>query len=142
MRSVGLMLLLAFSFILHGKSQVTGLEYFLNSDPGVGRGNPLSISSGTSVSGEFNIPLKTLGAGFHQLGLRVFDKDGRTSQTYLHPFYLLPTNSPQIVEVEYFIDKDPGQGKGTKIAYKEDESGYLNYTIPLSTIAEGHRLLG
>lgn len=142
MRSVGLMLLLAFSFILQGKSQVTGLEYFLNSDPGVGRGTPLSISSGTSVSGEFNIPLKSLEAGFHQLGLRVFDKDGRTSQTYLHPFYLLSTNSVQIAEVEYFIDKDPGQGKGTKIPYELDEAGYLNYTIPLSTIDEGHHLLG
>lgn len=142
MRSVGLMLLLAFSFILPGKGQVTGFEYFINSDPGVGHGTPLSISSGTSITGEFNIPLKSLEAGFHQLGLRVFDKEGRVSQTYLHPFYLLSANSSQISEVEYFIDKDPGQGKGAKIPYELDKAGYLNYTIPLSAIDEGHHLLG
>lgn len=142
MRSVWLTLFLAFSIVFSGISQITGFEYFIDSDPGIGQATSFSIGNGISVSGEFKVPLDALEKGFHYLGVRTFDSDGRVSQTYLHPFYLLSIQSGQISEVEYFVDEDPGHGKGTKIPFELDDNGYINYSIPLSTVNEGHRLLG
>ncbi|MCC5937318.1 MAG: T9SS type A sorting domain-containing protein [Lunatimonas sp.] len=142
MRILSLVIWLVLSLSFSGIGQIARFEYFIDSDPGVGRATAFSVGNGASVEGTFSIPLSSVEVGVHQLGVRTFDAQGKASQTYLHPFYLLATNGGQIDEVEYFIDVDPGFGNATKVAPAFGEDGFMNYTIPLSSIEPGHRMLG
>ena len=47
-----------------------GFEYFLGTDPGIGKAGSLDIANGNSVSGNYNLTLGQLPVGFHWLGIR------------------------------------------------------------------------
>jgi hypothetical protein len=126
---------------LPGFAQITRVEYFLNTDPGVGKGTPLQVSAAETVEQSFNIPL-TLPDGFHKVGFRAKDSSHTWSHTFFRSFYVKNQKGASIKEIEYFIDKDPGKGKANLIASSPDESGFINYKIPLSEFSEGFHLLG
>ncbi|MFN8286272.1 MAG: CARDB domain-containing protein [Chitinophagales bacterium] len=96
-------------FINSGKT-IDAAEYFFDTDPGIGHGFNLPISSGidsTSTTGGINIP-GTLNAGNHFLYVRTRSSSGLWSLYEGRKF----TVKPQIVAAEYFIDIDPGVGNG------------------------------
>lgn len=142
MRPFLIQFLLALSIVSIGKSQVVGLEYFLGDDPGIGKATSLSVNAGNTVADTYILPLSELAVGFHMVGVRAKDAQGRFSQTFLHSFYLQATNSTDITAVEYFIDIDPGHGNGKSIPIQVDEQGNIKYIVPLSDTAEGSHLLG
>ena len=121
--------------------QISRLEYFIDTDPGYGKGKAVSITAGPSIDQTFNIPLD-LSNGFHTLGIRAKSSDGVWSHTHFRTFMVKKDVPTKVVRVEYYIDKDPGYGKGKAIPLTEDEDGYLSYNIPLTDIPEGFRLLG
>src|SRR5690606_21906556 len=138
----GLLSILLALLLTVGKSQVVGFEYFIDSDPGVGNGIPLELEPGSSIGGFYNIPLNKFEQGFHRIGLRSHDIQGAYSQTLIHSFFITPSSSSQLVEVEYYIDSDPGQGNGLKIPIQMDAEGGIRYIIPLSEVNVGGHLLG
>jgi len=59
---------------------ITAAEYFFDSDPGIGNGNPLTITTpGTIVTQTFSIPEPALTLGQHFLAIRVKDQSGNWS---------------------------------------------------------------
>jgi PKD repeat protein/subtilisin family serine protease len=52
---------------------ITRVEYFFDSDPGLGNGTSLSMITGDSVQIETTIPLNNLGSGLHRLYFRARD---------------------------------------------------------------------
>ncbi len=57
---------------------ITAAEYFFDADPGVGGGNPLTITTpGNIVTQTFNITEPSLILGQHFLGIRVKDQSGK-----------------------------------------------------------------
>ena len=48
-------------------------EYFFDTDPGVGKGTPITITAGASVNMTTSIPSGNLPTGFHQLFIRFKD---------------------------------------------------------------------
>lgn len=141
MRSFFLFLFLLLNLTIV-KAQIIGFEYFMNSDPGIGKASLLTVEQNNSVEGAFTIPLAAMDLGFHRLGVRSKDINGNFSHTLHHSFYIIPATSSQLAGVEYFIDNDPGQGNGTNIPIDLDEGGDLRYVIPLSGLPEGVYLLG
>ncbi|MBN8857500.1 MAG: T9SS type A sorting domain-containing protein [Sphingobacteriales bacterium] len=103
---------------------ITGGEYFIDTDPGFGKGQPVSITPGTdltNVSFNVNISNANIATGFHNLFMRFRDANGRWSQTNVRTFYKEDINTtsntlPNITGGEYFIDNDPGHGKGQSIS--------------------------
>jgi hypothetical protein len=97
--------------------RITGAEYFFDTDPGVGHGTSLAVTTGDSVNIATNISVGALSTGFHKVFVRVMDSthvwslyEGRGF--YVQPTVVLPAAS-QISSSEYFYDTDPGQGHGT-----------------------------
>ena len=91
---------------------VNNAEYFFDHDPGPGNGTPISVSTpGVSVSFPAHIPIN-LSPGFHWLGIRVKDSDGKWSLFQRRNFYVSQpgTDLPIITKAEYFFDTDPGVG--------------------------------
>lgn len=94
------------------------VEYFIDNDPGLGMGIAIPITQDTTdISLNILIPIDSLSEGFHKLMVRARDNEGKWSMTHYRPFYKQSVypSLPQIVEVEYFFDTDPGEGQGIPV---------------------------
>jgi putative metal-binding protein/Calx-beta domain-containing protein len=95
---------------------ITRVEYFFENDPGVGNGTPITnFAPADTVLFTANISTANLTAGFHILQMRARDTTGIWGLSEKRFFYNgtdSTTNTTTIVAAEYFIDADPGPGKG------------------------------
>lgn len=100
------------------------IEYYLDNDPGYGSAISIPFAAGTDLSDiTVNIDPATLDDGIHILCLRARDVNGQWSENnrwlFAKPFadeISGPGISPDITDIEYYIDGDPGFGKGNPIA--------------------------
>jgi hypothetical protein len=126
------------------------MEYFIDADPGVGNGKPVTLSASQNINTfSFNADLTGVPNGFHRVYLRSMDAAGKWSLTnnaffdnFIVPAYAIAPAAGNITEVEYFIDVDPGVGNGSKIplAPGQDLSG-LTISINVTGLSTGvHRL--
>ena len=102
-------------------------EYFFNTDPGIGNGIPFTIPNDSSVNVDIDISVAGLEPGFHTCFVRLQDEEGQWSIYQGRTFHIQspessPQSSPEIVAAEYFVDSDPGPGKGTPISIVSGDS--------------------
>ncbi|WP_055445486.1 T9SS type A sorting domain-containing protein [Lacinutrix himadriensis] len=102
-------------------SNIAGAEYWFDIDPGFGNGNALTISGSPSETTQnFVIPLGTLDAGFHKLGLRVQNLNGTWGLYEKKIFYVFEAEENQVpaalTEAEFLYDAELGFGTGTAAA--------------------------
>ena len=98
--------------------KIMAAEYFIDNDPGVGNGTPVTFTQGDKVDFSFSVPVTGLSEGFHNLFLRVEDENGNWSLYEGRNFYVQPHQTPTDYTVdggEYFIDNEPGVGNGTAL---------------------------
>ncbi|HRH36234.1 MAG TPA: hypothetical protein PKY12_14310, partial [Catalimonadaceae bacterium] len=139
------------SFFITSSSSLTagpinGLEYFFDTDPGVGLGTKIAISPTADSSEKTSvIPITGLTAGFHTLYVRARNSQGY-GQTEARSFFVISasgSNSGPVSRMEYFIDTDPGVGLGTALtAFTAGDSVEVTrvITIPVSTTLGDHKL--
>jgi len=124
-----------------GSSQITSMEYFFNSDPGLGMGTPIPFTP--SVQVEVNnlvIDLTPLAPGFHKLFVRAKNQYGTWSLTNVWNLYKVPFagSASNMVAAEYFFNTDPGQGLGTPITVPGNSTNLdLNVVIDLTSLNPG-----
>ncbi len=98
---------------------ITRTEYYINTDPGYGNGTPVVISpAGTDGTGSFTIDISNQPIGLTIVGVRSRDSKGAWSHDNRWLIAKLPVENAKrtIKRVEYYIDADPGYGKGIAIA--------------------------
>ena len=122
--------------------QVTGTEYFIDTDPGYSKATAVSVSAGTDITAIFTVPLSLQTNGFHTVGARARDAQGHWSLTYLHSFFVLTAAATAISSTEYYVDTDPGYGKGTTAFTTQGTDGFLHFVLPLSSYPKGFHTLG
>lgn len=139
------------SFFVQGGAQTgapplaSPAEYFLDQDPGIGNGTPISLASGDTSSWSGIVPLNGLSTGFHSLFMRVLNTDGSWSQYQKRTFYLQDSTArlaAPLVAWESYMDQDPGTGNGalTYFAAPVDTAQFLA-GIPVAGLTMGaHRL--
>jgi hypothetical protein len=121
---------------------IAAIEYFIDTDPGVGMGTALTTTGGLTVSESFQIALPTLTEGFHSIFIRTQDTEGVWSMYEGRVFYIQPTvtvlETSPVVAGEYFIDTEPGVGNGTAIAsMPTGDPISLTTQVPTTGLAEG-----
>ncbi|MBS1555621.1 MAG: gliding motility-associated C-terminal domain-containing protein [Bacteroidetes bacterium] len=121
---------------------ITRVEYFFDSDPGVGNATALPVTPGTTINETYNLSTTALSAGFHTLNARVRDNTGKWSLFTTRTFYLIAnpfSNSPSvnITRAEYFYDSDPGIGNGTNIPVTANPSLNITINAPTAPLAAG-----
>ncbi|MBS1628727.1 MAG: T9SS type A sorting domain-containing protein [Bacteroidetes bacterium] len=124
-------------FFVH--PQINAAEYFFDTDPGVGLGSPLSVSTPSdTINGSYSISVRGLDGGMHRLYVRTRSTTGgRWSIAQEQSFYL----RERIVAAEYFWDSDPGEGSGMPLSVlPKDDSVQATYTIktPCTTAGVHH----
>jgi len=130
--------------------QITNAEYFIDTDPGVGNGFPIAITtSGDTVLQNFNVSTNGFALGFHNLWVRTQDNLGRWSIYMDKTFYINDTtsfvpfisNQPQIIAAEYFVDTDPGVGNGIAIPVEPGDTVLKNFNVNVMPYSIGAHYL-
>lgn len=115
------------TFFVVEASGIDSAEYYIDSDPGKGKGTPVSVSDGSSIS--FTVPTAGLTVGTHTLTFRVMTS-GSWGESISKTF--LVTSDSMIYE--WFFDKDPGVGKGNQ---KEAAAGDNIFMLPTNELKSG-----
>ncbi len=95
---------------------VTRIEFFIDDDPSFGAALAEFNPNDSPLSEiTFTAPLAGLAPGPHCLSIRSSDANGGFSTTICRTIYVLPDEAPEpdIQQVEFFLDEDPGYGAGT-----------------------------
>jgi hypothetical protein len=124
---------------------IVAAEYFWDTDPGEGKGHAITISTQKDSVHLTSTPSTSgLSAGFHNLYTRSLDSKGRWSLAEQQNVYINGSTIPvlpNIVAAEYFIDTDPGAGKGHAIVVNpQRDSVHLTQNISVSVPVGFHNL--
>ncbi len=118
---------------------IVEVEYFWDTDPGFGNGTNVPITANKDIDHNFTIPINNLSSGLHSLYIRSRDMYNRWSLHTKKNIFIIEGNQdiPNIVEVEYFWDTDPGFGNGTNVPITASTNIDHNFTIPISNLSSG-----
>jgi len=139
---------LFFSFILSSTSFsqiIDKMEYFFDTDPGVGKATPISFTSYTQVDQTFTADISSLTNGLHRLFVRAKDSTGKWSLLATRLFNVTETEkiatASEIIAMEYFFDTDPGTGNGTPVEVSANSDLSISISNDLSELEIGiHKL--
>ena len=126
------------------------MEYYVDTDPGVGAGTALTITPGPEIDEQFTIPISTMGLspGFHMLVIRSLNSDGNWGMYEQRVFYIqedagAPTPGPSdVTAMEYFIDEDPGVGMATAVAITPGSEIDINAIVSSIGLTDGFHSIG
>lgn len=122
--------------ILHAQNRV---EYFWNTDPGIGRGN---ILIGNNETFNAEIPTDYLPIGINLLGIRALDGKYASPTLLRLVFNALPYGENN-TKLEYFWDEDPGIGSATPYPIAlSGETTVLNMSLVTNEMPAGIHTLG
>ncbi len=117
---------------------ITKLEYFWDKDLGYDKASPIkNINVGDNFP---QIDFSDICDGAHLLCLRAKDNIGVWSIVITKPIYVYTIN-PRVLDMEYFIDSDPGEGNGIKVDISGDNQENATFSINTDTLTIGaHQL--
>lgn len=125
---------------------LSSYEYFFNTDPGHGQGTPVPVTvSGAVDSTSFMVDISSFQDGFHSIYVRGRDNTGAWSHLQSRTFFKfsLPPAALPLVDLEYFIDTDPGLNNGNKIAITPTtDLNNFSVAIDVSQLTQGFHKLG
>lgn len=130
---------------LHAQ-QLTAAEYFIDVDPGVGEGIPVSITAADQVDATFAADVSALPAGFHTLSTRFKNADAVWGQAVSRLFYVyggtvIIGDPAPLTAGEYFIDLDPGMGQATAFAVTPGDQATATFGVDMSAVSVGFHTL-
>ncbi len=134
---------LFFHALLFAQNLTSG-EYFFDTEPGNGKAQTFSFVSDTQVAGSIELDISTLSPGFHFLYTRVKNSTGVWSHYEGRSFYILENSTyttfdsqPNLVQGEWFLDTDPGNGKATAFSFASTGEVSKSLDIDLANLSEG-----
>lgn len=138
-----------FTIFSFAQSTINYVEYYIDQDPGLKKATPVNITpTATVTNASFSITVNTLTNGIHMLGARAQTATGVWSMTHFW-FIFKPyaqINTPgltNISRVEYYVDEDPGFGKGTAVTITPGQDlQNISFTINPSTLGKGTHIIG
>jgi hypothetical protein len=105
-------------------TNITRVEYFIDTDPGMGLATAVAITPGTNLANQtISFDPTALAPGVHIVGIRSRNANGAWSHTnylaFAKAFPPLPAEPVpgNLQQIEYFIDTDPGMGSGIQVAF-------------------------
>ena len=126
---------------------LSAAEYFMDKDPGLGKGKPISLLPADSVSILADLDVSNLPEGPHTLSVRVRNSKGVWSLYEKRSFFIietapiLPLANTQLKAYEWYVDKDPGFGKGTKLAVALTDTLVSAIDLTMLNLTDGEHVL-
>ena len=129
-------------------AQSLEVEYYWDSDPGLGAATTTTVPVSNDGSIQFSAPTTGLTPGRHRLFVRAYHKNGDNchfAPTLVKDIDVFdPVRGTNLQLVEYFWDTDPGYGNATRIDIGTSglEATLNNLSIPVANVTPGEHLLG
>jgi hypothetical protein len=126
-----LLIILCLVYTVSGaRSQnITGLWYWLDAN-GEGSAVHVSVTPSQDLTVDFSLP-ENISPGLHLLNIKAQDDGSHWSQTSRYPFCYMRFENPQVINLEYFLDTDPGTGMGTPVSFTPG-TNVTDIVIPLN----------
>ena len=116
-------------------------EYFIDSEPGVGQGINLPLTSAATIEQTFQIPLDpNISPGLHFLYLRFKDQNDNWSLIERRPFFIQEITD-EVIALEYYYDVDPGLGLANTLTVSPASTIDQVFDIGVPCLSEGQHLL-
>ncbi len=146
MKTILILLFTAVSMAaLAQNATVVQLEYFFDSDYGIGNNTVLNVTPAADGTFPFTAKITGLTVGYHKLYIRTKDSNGKWSFTAKRNVEVFtPDAKVTLVSGEYFIDADPGFGNAMPVIVSSPDSMILqSFTAATSGLPVGyHKLYG
>ncbi len=131
---------------LHAFAQtnIDRVEYFFDSDPGVGNGTALAIAVGPVQDIAASINTSGLSVGFHTLVVRARHQSGSWGIQDSRVVYVMSQTvgaTATVDAIEYYIDTDPGPGNGIPVALTAATSLNLFPSLATASLSAGFHIL-
>ncbi len=126
------------------QTNIDAMEYFFDSDPGVGNGISIPITTSASQNLNLNINTSSLAIGFHRLTFRAKHQSGSWGIQDSRTIYVASESvatTAILDEMEYYFDSDPGPGNGTPISFTAAASVNILPSLPMTSLATGFHAL-
>jgi Secretion system C-terminal sorting domain len=115
-------------------TKITAAEYFVNTDPGFGKAEPITVNTNTGAISQVLSLANTSNKGFNTLYIRTKDDLGVWSMYDRRIFYVSESTAiaaaTKITAAEYFVNTDPGFGKATAVTV-DANTGTLSQVLSL-----------
>ncbi len=131
-------LFLYLSNLLLAQSNITKIEYYIDTDPGYGFATNVSTTSSADLDFSFNADVSNLEEGIHKLFVRAKDENNNwsftKSQTFFKGFGIV---NEKIAKVEYYFDNDPGYGNATPFSFNSVTDVEITVNLDVSPLENG-----
>jgi len=131
--------------LVQSQNTITKLEYFFDTDPGIGNATIIDVTDVATLNETLNLPISSLSIGMHTLHIRYKNNLNKWGLYARQPFFIIDFSSVlgnTITQAEFFIDVDPGIGNASTVALTPgalvDET--LSIPIPNNLPAGDHIL--
>ena len=123
---------------------ITNIEYYVDADPGYGNATALTFTGTSDITSAFTVNVNALSKGLHTIGVRSKDVNGAwsmdTKWLLLKPY--VNTLTPYLNRVEYFVDNDPGYGRGVPVVMSAAQNlPNLSFTLDITNLTPGTHLI-
>ena len=128
-------------FLFLGSVNISQVEYYLDTDPGLGLATQVPITPASEINTNFNVSLQNVSDGLHLLFLRAQDGNGKWS--LLNSKFILKQSSlnTPITYLEYFYDTDPGYHNGISLAFTGSTDILCTESISTTGLSNGLHFL-
>lgn len=125
------------------KKNVTGGEYFFDTDPGYNAGTPMTVNTqDTLVMQNFTAVITTLPVGYHKLYIRTKDNNNNWSLTTRRNVEVIKSVTSLIAGAEYFFNIDSGVSNANSVSFGVPaQDGSFSFKIPIDKIPTGAHTL-
>ena len=145
MKAIYVLLVLCLNTLIAlGQNTNTEIEYFFDTDPGIGNATIVNISDAANLNETVTIPVSNLTSGAHILHMRTKNNLNKWSFYARQTFYIANFSSVlnnTITEAEYFFDTDPGIGNAEPLSISNGTSLNNTIAIPLNSVSYGIHIL-
>lgn len=122
--------------------KITQIEYFLGQEPGPGRATAQTIAAGDTVKSEISRSTSGLNGGRNYVHVRAKVAYGYWSPWQFQMIYIEDTIQPGPIEqLEYFVNKDPGPGKGTQVSISTGDTVIRTFGYNTAVLSRGQHFM-
>lgn len=135
----GVLVMMCMCCGLWAKAQIQ-VEYFWDTDPGLGSATALSVSNYDETTGTYSVTFDAnaagLSHGLHKLGMRAKSADYWSPTIF--GYVMVASDNIYADRVEYFWDTDPGYGKATPVTITTgDDATMVTFDVNVAGLDEG-----
>lgn len=131
---------------LFSQVNITRIEYYVDVDPGLGKAstNGIVFTPAPSVDVSFTLSVTGISPGLHVIGVRSMDENRTWSMDEKWLVYkpVSGTATPNLIQAEYYVDRDLGYGNGNPITINPGKNLNLSFTTRVDTLSVGLHVIG